>query len=147
MPLVESLLSLARQRLATLPESAAVMDAAKLLRPGPDIIAVCDPSGRVAGVITKSDVVAQLGHCRGASCRLLASAVMTREVVVCYPADWIADVWSTMKQHKLKNIAIVDHYGKPLGILNARDALQALLSEVNDEQALLRDYIMSVGYR
>ena len=146
MAMVESLLPLARGRLAKIPDSAPLMDAANLLRPDTDIVVVCDLAGRIAGVITKSDVVAQLGHCQGASCMMITSAVMTREVVACRPTDWLSDAWSAMKRHRLKNIPILDAERMPLGILNARDALQALLSEVEDEEALLRDYVMSVGY-
>ncbi len=146
MALIESLLPLARQKLAMISDSAPLMDAAKLLRPGTDIVVVCDPAGRAAGVITKSDVVAQLGHCQGSSCLMMASTVMTREVVVCHPSDWLSDVWSSMKRHRLKNLPVIDGSKIPLGILNARDALQALLREVEDEEALLKDYVMSVGY-
>jgi hypothetical protein len=31
-------------------------------------------------------------------------------------------------------------------VVNARDALQALLREVKDEELLLRAYVMGVGY-
>jgi hypothetical protein len=34
----------------------------------------------------------------------------------------------------------------PIGMLNARDALQLLLEEAQDEELLLRDYVMCVGY-
>lgn len=147
MALIESLLPLAREKLVTIRESSPLMDAAKLLRPGTDIVVVCDLAGRIAGVITKSDVVARLGHCQGASCLVMASAVMTREVIACYPTDWVSDAWSAMKRHRLKNMPIIDDNKTPLGMLNARDALQALLSEVEDEEALLRDYVMTVGYQ
>ena len=36
---------------------------------------------------------------------------------------------------------------KPLGILSAGDVLQAQLQEVEDEETLLRDYVMRVGHR
>jgi hypothetical protein len=36
---------------------------------------------------------------------------------------------------------------KPIGVLNAGDALQALLKEEEDEESLLRDYVMGIGYR
>ncbi len=36
---------------------------------------------------------------------------------------------------------------KPLGVLSAGDVLQAQLQDVEDEEALLRDYVMCVGYR
>jgi CBS domain-containing protein len=51
-----------------------------------------------------------------------------------------------MKERRLKNIPIVDQDGRPLGVLNARDALEALLEEVEYEEILLREYVMCVGY-
>ena len=36
---------------------------------------------------------------------------------------------------------------RPCGVVNARDALQALLGEVEDEEALLRAYVAGIGYR
>ena len=51
-----------------------------------------------------------------------------------------------MKERRLKNIPIVDEDVRPLGVLNARDALEALLEEVEYEEVLLREYVMCVGY-
>jgi hypothetical protein len=34
-----------------------------------------------------------------------------------------------------------------LGVLNARDGLRALLAAGNHEEALLRNYVMGVGYQ
>jgi hypothetical protein len=34
----------------------------------------------------------------------------------------------------------------PLGVLNARDILQVLLQESEDKEAMLRDYVMGIGY-
>ncbi len=47
----------------------------------------------------------------------------------------------------LKNIPVLDESGVVLGVLNARDALLTQLQEVRYEEALLRDYAMSLGYR
>lgn len=75
-----------------------------------------------------------------------ASLVMARNVLLCRAGDRLRDVWAQMKERSLKNIPVVDQDSRPLGVLNARDALQVLLEEVQDEEALLRDYVMSVGY-
>ena len=144
--LVERLLPGARDRLVTIGSDTPLIGAAKLLRAGTDIVVVCEATGALAGVITKTDVVEQISHCQGASCVTPASLVMTRNVVVCQPGDWLNDVWSSMRQSRLKNIPIMDPKSRPLGVLNARDALQGLLEEVENEEALLRDYVMSVGY-
>jgi hypothetical protein len=46
----------------------------------------------------------------------------------------------------LKNIPVTDHDSRPVGVVNARDALQVLLKKVENEESLLRDYVMCVGY-
>lgn len=51
------------------------------------------------------------------------------------------------EQHGLKNIPVLDHGSKPVGVLNARDVVQALLEDVQYEERLLRDYVSCVGYR
>ena len=144
--LVKNLLPAARERLVTIVDDAPLIQAAKLLRTGTDLVVVCGSAGLLVGVITKPDVVSQISHCQGASCITAASLVMTRDVVVCQPGDWLREVWSTMKERGLKNIPITDQDSRPVGVLNARDALQVLLEEVENEESLLRDYVMCVGY-
>jgi hypothetical protein len=51
-----------------------------------------------------------------------------------------------MKARKLRNIPVTDQESRPMGVLNARDILQVLLKESKDEEAMLRDYVMGVGY-
>ena len=143
---VERLLSAARERLVTIADNAPLIEAARVLRAGTDLVVVCDSAGFLAGVITKTDVVSQISECQGCSCTAAASSVMTRDVVLCRPGDWLQDVWSRMKERGLKNVPVMDQERRPLGVLNARDALQALLQEVQDEESLLRDYVMGVGY-
>jgi CBS domain-containing protein len=144
--LVERLLPAARERLVTITDDAPLIQAARLLRAGTDLVVVCGPAGLLAGVITKTNVVSQISQCQGASCMTAASSVMTRNVVFCRPDDWLHDVWSIMREHKLRNIPVVDHDSRPVGVLNALDVLQVILGEVQDEELLLRDYVMSVGY-
>ena len=144
--LVKNLLPAARERLVTIVDDAPLIQAAKLLRTGTDLVVVCASAGLLVGVITKTDVVSQISHCQGASCITAASLVMTRDVVVCQPGDWLREVWSTMKERGLKNIPITDQDSRPVGVLNARDALQVLLEKVENEESLLRDYVMCVGY-
>ena len=63
------------------------------------------------------------------------------------PGDLLHDVWSLMKERKLVHVPIVDDDLKPLGVLNARDALLVLLEGSEYEEGLLRDYVMGIGYR
>lgn len=117
-----------------------------MLHQGTDLVIVCGSAGLVAGVITKTDIVGQMGRCQGASCTMAASLAMTRDVVVCQPGERLQDVWNRMKERKLKNIPVVDAGSRPVGVLRARDILQILLRESQDEESILRDYVMGIGY-
>ena len=146
--LVNQLLSEARKRLAMIGIEAQLIDAARALSglPG-ELVVVCDSDGRVAGVITKADVVRQIMHCEGAACRMVAASAMTREVVSCRSDEPLSSVWSKMKQHGLRHIPVLDDRSRPIGVINARDTLQALLGSAASEVELLRDYVMTVGYQ
>ena len=72
---------------------------------------------------------------------------MTRDLITMAPEGLLKDAWETMKTRGLKNIPVVDADNKPLGVLNARDVLQNLWQEVQQEEDLLFNYVMNVGYR
>jgi len=145
---VEEILPTARKRLVTIAEDAPLIEAAKLLRePHTDFLVVCGCDAPLAGVITKTDLVRAISQCQGSGCMAAASTVMTRTVILCHPSAFLHDIWSIMKERGLKNIPVVDPGSRPIGVLNARDALEALLQEAEYEEGLLRDYVMCVGYR
>jgi CBS domain-containing protein len=143
---VEQVLTAARARLVMISSDASLLEAARLLRAGTDLIVVRGAGGAIAGVITKSDVIAQISVCQDVACGVSAALVMSVDVLQCAPGDRLHDVWLKMKARGLKNIPIVGVEGRPIGVLNARDALDALLKEVKVEESLLRDYVMGVGY-
>jgi CBS domain-containing protein len=144
----EQMLPRARERLATINAAAPVKDAADLMsKPHTELVVVCDHDGGMVGVLTKTDIVGQISHCIGGGCTARVDTIMTRDVISCRPSDLLHDVWAVMKERGLQRIPVVDQGGKPVGIIYARDALQSLLGEVEDDVALLRDYVMNVGYQ
>lgn len=144
---VEELLPEARERLVTIADDALLIEAARLLQAETELVIVCNSGGVLIGVITKTDVVKQISHCQGAGCMAQAAAVMTRDVLLCEARDLLHDVWTRMKERGLENVPVVDQASRPLGLLNARDILQVLLDESESDEALLRNYVMGVGYR
>ena len=144
---VEQLLPKARERLVTIADDMLLIQAAALLRSGTDLVIVCSAAGLLSGVITKTDIVNKISHCQGAICITAAAMAMTSEVVLCRPKDSLRDVWASMKERGLKNVPVVDEDSRPIGLLHARDILQVLLTESEDEETLLRDYVMGIGYR
>jgi CBS domain-containing protein len=148
MILVEKVVPAARARLVTVGEGAPLTEAARLLDGRHfNLVVVCDKGGAMVGVVTRSDVVRQMGLCQGCGCTASAATVMTKDVDYCRPDDLLPGVWSTMKERKRFHVPIVDEELRPLGVINARDALLVLLEEAEQEEALLRDYVMGIGYR
>lgn len=147
MILVEHLLFSARERLETVSHDAALVEAARRLGASIDLVAVCDSESRLVGVVTKSDVVKRIGECQGASCAAPVAAAMTNNVICRRAGDWLRDTWSVMRESGLKNVPVVDEDGRPIGIVAARDAFEALLTDVEHEKTLLRDYVACVGCR
>ena len=148
MILVEKIVPVARKRLVTVREDALLAEAARFLDGKHiNLVVVCDKGGAMLGIVTRTDVVRQMSLCQGCGCPAAAATVMTTDVTFCRPGDSLQDVWSIMKERSLIHIPIVDKDSKPLGVINARDALQILLEESAHDESLLRDYVMGVGYR
>lgn len=144
----ERMLLRACERLVTIDGAATVKDTAALMaKPHTDLVVVCGQDGGMVGVLTETDIVGQITRCIGSGCTARVDAMMTRDVVSCQPGELLQNIWSMMKARGLQRIAVISQGGKPVGIIYARDALQGLLGEVESDEALLRDYVMNVGYR
>jgi CBS domain-containing protein len=144
---VEGMLEVAREKLVTIADDAPLIEAARLLTSGTDLVIVCDGHGVLRGVVTKTDVVRQISVCQGATCMCPASTVMTRDVALCRGVDLLQDVSTRMKERHLKNIPVVDGDNRPIGVLTARAILRVILSDAEYEEAQLVDYVKGIGYR
>jgi CBS domain-containing protein len=144
---VHRLLADARERLVIVDVRASFLEAATPLQSGTDLVVVCGPEGTVAGVITKTDVLRHIASRQESCFASPASAVMTRRVVLCRPDDALQHVWEKIREGSFKNLPITNVEGRPIGVLSARDVLHELLDEAEDEEALLRGYVMGVGYQ
>lgn len=145
--LVSSIAAAAWSRLLTVRANTPLRDVAQLLSSTQiSLVVVCDREEKMVGVVTKSDIVRQIGHCMGRSCTDRADSIMAKDVISCRSTDDLSQVLSVMQASGLVHIPVVDTEGKPSGVVNARDALRALLLAGQYEAALLRDYVMGVGY-
>ncbi len=146
--LVEGLLPVAGERLVVIGDHVTITDAARMLSRTTQLklLVVCSASGVAVGVLTKTDIVRQITHCQGCGCTLAVATVMTQNIVSCRPRDLLHDVWSVMRDRGLLHIPVLDHEARPIGVVYARDVLEALLVEAEYAEHILRDYVMCVGY-
>lgn len=146
--LVGSIESVARSRLLTVsPDSQLVEVAALLSEAQISTVVVCDAGGAPLGTITETILIKHLGLGQANFFTTRAGEVMTRGFTTCAPEDLLSDVLTMMHARGLIHVLLVRSDGKLLGVVNSRDGLRALLAAGNHEEALLRDYVMGVGYQ
>lgn len=143
-----ALLATARGRLVTIDKEERLIDAAQLFnRPETRLVVVCDVAGTMVGVVSRTDIVARISHCTGCTCTETVETAMTAEVNACLPSEAVENIWMRMKQTGFMHLPISDASRRPLGVLSARDVLETLLAERENEEALLMDYVTGIGYR
>jgi CBS domain-containing protein len=146
--LVSGVEAIARSRLLTVAADALLVEVASLLSGAQiSVVVVRDGSGTALGVITETTLVRRLGLGQADFFTTRARDVMTTEFTVCAPEDLLSDVLALMHTHGLVHVLLLNADRHPIGVLNARDGLRALLAAGNHEEALLRNYVMGIGYQ
>lgn len=146
--LVSSIAAVTRSRLVTIGVDGSVLDAARLLSDTQiSLVVVCNADRTMAGVVTKTNIVRQIAHCHGSSCTIAVAEIMTANATFCRNTDFLPQVLAMMTERGYVHVPVIDDNRRPLGVVNARDALRELMLEEQYEEALLRDYVMGVGYR
>jgi CBS domain-containing protein len=145
---VSSIEAVARTRLLTVGVDALLVEVAALLSSAQiGVVLVCTAAGVPLGVITETVLVRRLGLGQADFFATRAVDVMTPEFTACAPDDLLSDVLATMHSHGLTHMLLIDADRRALGVLYARDGLRALLAAGNHEEALLRNYVMGIGYQ
>ena len=146
--LVSGVDRVARSRLLTVAVDALLVEVAALLSGAQiSVVVVCDAAGAAVGVITETTLVRRLGLGQADFFTTHARDVMTPEFAACAPEDLLSDVLAMMHTRGLIHVLLLGPGKQPQGVLNARDGLRALLAAGNHEEALLRNYVMGIGYQ
>ncbi len=109
------------------------------------LVLVCDDAGRAIGVVSKSDLVRHMAAAKPVEAPV--TGVMTRPVISAMPGDDLGAAWTLMVTRRLQSLPLLGRDRRPVGTLDIRDALQAILRLEQDQEAQLVNYIAGVGYR
>ena len=146
--LVSGIEAVARSRLLTVAADALLVDVAALLSAAQiSVVIVCDADGAALGIVTETTLVRSLGLGQVGFFTTRAGDVMTTDFTACAPEDQLSDVLAMMHTQGLIHVLLLEPDRRPLGVLNARDGLRALLAAGNHEEVQLRSYVMGVGYQ
>lgn len=72
---------------------------------------------------------------------------MTRSIVSAAQGDDLRATRELMVTRRLQNLPLLDHDHRPVGTLDIRDALQAVLQLEEQQEEQLINYIAGIGYR
>lgn len=109
------------------------------------LVVVCDDAHAATGVVSKSDLVRHLAQ--AGRIDVPVTTVMTRAVASASPGADLRAAWQCMVARRLQNLPLLGADRRPVGTLDIRDALQAILRIEEDQESQLINYIAGNGYR
>lgn len=123
-------------------------------RPGDTVAAVCrllaghgigavlvlNPDGGIAGILSERDVVRGLAQHGIALLERTADLLMTRNVMVCSPADTVEDVMHVMTKRRIRHLPVVEE-GRLVGMISIGDVVKRRIAATELEAEALRQYI------
>lgn len=134
------------RRLTVVDVEAPLHEAAtSFLKPGIGLVVVCRIDGGAAGVLSKSDLVRHMAT--AATALASVSVLMSSPFFSCTPDDDLHAIWETMSARSLQNMPVLGADAKPVGVLDIRDAMQALFEQEELQERLLANYIAGIGYQ
>ncbi|GLQ57070.1 CBS domain-containing protein [Devosia nitrariae] len=144
--IIADLIGATRTRFRALSHASSVQAAADAFSDARlGLIIVCDAADRATGVVSKSDLVRHLA--RSGRTDMPVTAVMTNSVLSASPSDDLRTTWEFMVARRLQSLPLLDPGRRPLGTLDIRDALEAILAFEQDQEDQLVNYIAGKGYR
>jgi len=138
---VETILRNKGSWVATIRPDATVAEAVETLnRERIGALVVSEDGDSVGGMVSERDIVTALGN-RGAD--LLSRPVdeiMTRNVIVCDPADTVQELMAEMTNRRFRHLPVIKN-GRLCGIVSIGDLVKNRLDEIEFEANSLRSFI------
>jgi CBS domain-containing protein len=85
---------------------------------------VCDPSGRVVGIVTDRDLVLHVCAENARAKTVMVRDIMTTKVIGVRPAHPVSYAERQMRSHRHTRVVVLGEQGQPLGILSLSDIAQ-----------------------
>ncbi len=96
---------------------------------------------RIEGILSERDIVRRLAVDGPNIMDIPVRSVMTEEVMTCGGNDDTDVLMRNMTDHRVRHLPVVDDGGVLCGIVSIGDVVKARLSELENENQALFDYI------
>ena len=106
-------------------------------------VIVLDETNLLCGIVSERDVLRMLDRTDGDISHRRVEEIMTKEVVCASSEDTIESVMEMMMEGRFRHLPVIDN-GELKGILSIRDVVQALATDLEYENQVLKEYVMCV---
>jgi arabinose-5-phosphate isomerase len=100
-------------------------------------IMLTDEAGRLAGIFTDSDLARLIEHRSDAALDGLAAAVMTASPTIVRSGERMAAAIEILTARKFSELPVVDHQGRPVGMIDVTDVVGILPAPTRTESVRL----------
>ena len=131
-----------RKEVYSITEEISVYQVAQYLREKQvRSVGVVDPSGKIVGVISHSDVSDKVAAENKCPAWMKASEIMTRELVTVTPDMTMEDCLRLMEQNTIFHLIVLDEKQGFQGMLSISDILKVVASDEKARADLLEAFI------
>jgi CBS domain-containing protein len=131
-----------RKDVYSISEETTVHEAAQYLRErGVRSVGVCTKDGKLAGVISQSDISDKVAAENKCPAWMRVSEIMTRELVTVPPQTPLDACLRLMDQFGFFHLLVVDEKGKFYGMISVADLLRVIASDHKARADMLEDLI------
>jgi CBS domain-containing protein len=109
----------------SLPPTASVREAAKLMKTKNIGSVMVIDEGRLVGIFTERDLVRLVAE--GGDLDKPLAEVMTTNPVTVKPDDPLVLAVAKMVEHNIRHLPVIDEKGTPIGMLSVRDVIKHIL--------------------
>ncbi len=123
----------------THPEVSIAEAARRLTEKGIGSLVVCEPQGKVVGILSERDIIKGISTHGQAVVGLPIKSIMTDGIITCAPDDQVKHIMSVMTRQRVRHIPVlVDR--KLVGIVSIGDLVKSRLGQTELEVNVLRDH-------
>ncbi len=131
-----------RKEVYFISEETTVMDAAKYLREKQvRSVGVMDAAGKLAGVVSQSDISDKVAAENKCPAWMKVSEIMTRDLLTVTPDMTFEDSLLAMEKNGVYHLLILDAQNQYRGMLSVSDLLKVLTADHKGRADLLESYM------
>jgi len=127
---------------ATISQTATLREAvAQLTERRIGALVVSGDGKAIEGIISERDIVRAASQSGAGALDGSVGSLMSTDVVTCSAGDGVDRLMALMTERRIRHLPVVDERGQLAGIVSIGDVVKARLSELEEENHALAEYL------